>query len=144
MYYSIFWLIMVILLAVAEILTINLVTIWFALGALSALILSLFNIGFMWQMWCFIIISVATLALTKPLVKKKLDSKKTSTNADMLIGKVGIVTEIISSDKFAGEVKVNGQVWSAVGEEGETIEKGSKVKVIRIEGVKLVVKEIAQ
>lgn len=144
MYYSIFWLIMVILLAVVEILTVNLVTIWFALGALGALIFSLFDIGFIWQMWCFIIISVASLALTKPLVKKKLLSKKASTNADMLIGKNGIVTESISSDKFAGEVKVSGQVWSAVCEGEETIEKGSKVKVIRIEGVKLVVKEIAQ
>lgn len=140
--YSIMWLILVVAFSIIEISTFNLVTIWFASGALVAMIVSLFNIDFVWQMWIFIIVSAVTLILTKPLIKKKLNIKKTETNADRVIGKTGIVTDDISSDKFAGEVKVNGQTWSAVSENEEIIPKDSKVKIIRIEGVKLVVEKI--
>ena len=140
--YSIMWLILVVAFSIIEISTFNLVTIWFASGALVAMIVSLFNIDFVWQMWIFIIVSAVTLILTKPLIKKKLNIKKTETNADRVIGKTVIVTDDISSDKFAGEVKVNGQTWSAVSENEEIIPKDSKVKIIRIEGVKLVVEKI--
>lgn len=141
--YSVFWIVLMTVLAVVELMTLNFVTIWFAAGSLAALISSLTGIDFVWQMWIFIIVSVLSLIFTKPLVKKKLDFKKTETNADMVIGKTAVVTEEISKDKFAGEVKVNGQIWSAVSEKDELIEKGSKVNIIRIEGVKLVVEKIA-
>lgn len=94
------------------------------------------------QMWVFIIISVLSLIFTKPLVKNKLNFKKTETNADRVIGKTAIVTDEINSEKFAGEVKVNGQMWSAISYENEIIEKDSKVKILDIEGVKLVVEKL--
>ena len=136
---SIIWLALAVLFAIAEMTTVNLVTIWFALGALIALIFSMFGIDFVWQMWIFILSAVAFLVLTKPLVKNKLDAKKESTNAQSLIGKTAIVTEDISSDKFAGQVKISGMDWSAVCHEEELIKKGTKVKIIKVEGVKLVV-----
>ena len=140
--YEIFWLIMLVLLTVTEILTFNFITIWFAAGSLAALISSLCGADIMVQMWVFIIISVLSLIFTKPLVKNKLNFKKTETNADRVIGKTAIVTDEINSEKFAGEVKVNGQMWSAISYENEIIEKDSKVKILDIEGVKLVVEKL--
>ena len=71
---SIIWLALAVLFAIAEMTTVNLVTIWFALGALIALVFSMFGIDFVWQMWIFIVSAVAFLVLTKPLVKNKLDA----------------------------------------------------------------------
>ena len=137
-----FWLVLMIVLTIVELMTMNFVTIWFAIGALAALISSIAGVETAVQMWIFVGVSVVSLILTKPLLNKKIDFKKTETNADMVIGKTGIVISEINSDKFAGEVKVSGKIWSAVSIDGGVIEKETKVKIIKIEGVKLVVEKI--
>ena len=80
-----------------------------------------------------------TLYFTRPLVKKYVNSRSQPTNADMVIGKEALVTEAIDNVESAGAVAVGGKVWTARSENGEPIEVGSIVTVLRIEGVKLIV-----
>ena len=139
---SVLWLVLLIILSAVELMTMNFVTIWFAIGSLAALISSLFGISATLQIWIFAGVSAISLVLTKPFINKKIKFKTTETNADRLIGKTAIVTSEINENKFAGEVKINGQIWSAVSIDNNFIEKESKVKIIKIEGVKLVVEKI--
>ena len=138
---SIFWLAAVIVLGIVEALTVGLVTIWFALGALAALISSLFG-GPLWlQILLFFVVTAVTLITTRPLVKKYFGKNSHKpTNADMVIGKEAEVTESIDNIKGLGAVRCQGKEWSARSENGEAIPKGEIVIPVKIEGVKLIVK----
>jgi len=125
-----------------EVCTTNLVCIWFAIGALAAVPAKLFGFGIMGQATVFVFVSAISLILTKPFVRKIKKGGIHATNADRVIGKYGIVTEEITDDKFAGKVKVSGQEWSAVTEDGSEIPKNSKILVKSISGVKLIVEHI--
>lgn len=139
---NIIWLVAAVFFAVIEALTFNLVTIWFAIGALAAFVCSYFIAGAAAQMWIFVLVSVVALVLTKPLVAKKLNVKKQRTNADMIIGKIGIVTKDIERDSFGGEIKVCGRVWTATAADGGDIPAGVEAEIVRIDGVRAVVKRI--
>lgn len=132
------WLILFVVLIILELCTVNLTTIWFAFGALLAYIVSLFTDNVMIQTTVFLTVSVITLILTRPVVRKYLLTKPSRTNADMLIGKTGIVTKEITKTDI-GEVKIDGKYWSA--KANKKIKEGSKVEILAIEGVKLIVKE---
>ena len=132
------WLILFVILIILELCTINLTTIWFAFGALLAYVTSLFFDNVLIQTTVFLVVSVATLIFTRPIVKKYLLKKPSRTNADMLIGKVGIVTKEIVKDNV-GEVKIDGKYWSA--KSNKKIKEGSKVEILSIEGVKLIVEK---
>lgn len=132
------WLILFVILIIIEICTINLTTIWFAFGSLLAYVTSLFTDNIMIQTSVFLVISIIALLLTRPIVKKYLLNKPSRTNADMLIGKTGIVTKEISKNSI-GEVKIDGKYWSA--KANKKIKEGSKVEILSIEGVKLIVLE---
>lgn len=132
------WLILFVILIILELCTINLTTIWFAFGALLAYVTSLFFDNVLIQTTVFLVVSVATLIFTRPIVKKYLLKKPSRTNADMLIGKVGIVTKEILKDNV-GEVKIDGKYWSA--KSNKKIKEGSKVEILSIEGVKLIVEK---
>lgn len=132
------WLILFVILIILELCTINLTTIWFAFGALLAYVTSLFFDNLLIQTTVFLVVSVATLIFTRPIVKKYLLKKPSRTNADMLIGKVGIVTKEIVKDNV-GEVKIDGKYWSA--KSNKKIKEGSKVEILSIEGVKLIVEK---
>lgn len=138
---SIFWLAAVIVLGIVEALTVGLVTVWFALGALAALISSLFG-GPLWlQILLFFVVTAVTLITTRPLVKKYFGKNSHKpTNADMVIGKEAQVTESIDNVKGLGAVRCQGKEWSARSENGEAIPKGEIVIPVKIEGVKLIVK----
>lgn len=138
---TIFWLAAVITLGVIEALTVGLVTVWFALGALAALISSLFG-GPLWlQILLFIVVTAVSLVTTRPLVKKYFNkSSHKATNADMVIGEKVPVTEAINNLEGTGAVKCQGKEWSARSENGEIIAEGQIVTVVEIKGVKLVVK----
>jgi len=138
---SIFWLIAVIALGVAEAVTVGLVTVWFAIGALAALISSLFG-GPLWlQILLFIVVTAVTLVTTRPIVKKYFGKNShKATNADMVIGKEANVTETIDNLRGTGAVKCMGKEWSARSESGESIAEGETVIPVKIEGVKLIVK----
>ena len=132
------WLILFVILIILELCTINLTTIWFAFGALLAYVTSLFFDNVIIQTTVFLVVSVATLIFTRPIVKNYLLKKPSRTNADMLIGKVGIVTKEIVKDNV-GEVKIDGKYWSA--KSNKKIKEGSKVEILSIEGVKLIVEK---
>ena len=136
------WIVLMVALIVVEACTANLVCIWFAIGALGAAISKLLGANMLWQTVTFVLLSAVALGSTKPLVKKLRGKGKTATNADMVIGKTGIVIEEITNDKFAGKVKVAGQEWSAVTADGSEISKNSKITVMKIDGVKLVVEQV--
>ena len=136
-----FWLAIVILLGVIELVTVNLVTIWFIASALVSLLLSFFNIPFIVQFGVFVILGTILLITTRKTLQKQVDSFKQSTNLDRVIGTEGVVTEKITKHNN-GEVKVDGKRWTAVS--NKTIQEGKIVKIIKIEGVKLIVEEVEE
>ena len=134
------WLIVVVLTAILEALTINLVSIWFTIGGLVALLLSYLNISFTFQMAAFVIVSLICIIITRPLAKKYLRGNIVRTNVDRVIGKTALVTKPITPDE-PGEVKVLGNYWSAITlDNQQTIPAGQHVEIQAIDGVKLVVK----
>lgn len=132
------WLIFFIILVIIELITVNLVTIWFALGALVTSLVSLYTTDTVILLAVFTLVSLLLLLITKPVVKKLKVKKVVATNLDQVIGKTGVVTEPIAKDKI-GEVKVLGKRWSAYSD--REISKGKKVKILSISGVKLKVEE---
>ncbi len=135
------WLIIFIVLVIIELLTINLVTIWFAIAAVFALLVDIITRNTMLEIIVFTVSSFLLLLLTKPLIKKIKVKKVEATNLDMVINKVGIVTEDINQDKI-GEVKVLGKRWSAYS--NTELKKDEKVKILSIDGVKLKVEKIGE
>ncbi len=136
---SLFWTILTVALAVIEALTPQLITIWFAGGAFAALILSVCNLGFAWQLTAFILISVILLIFTRPLVKKIRENPNIKTNTDALISETAVVTEEIDNVHECGSVKLRGITWMARSLNGDIITKDTIVVVKKIEGVKLIV-----
>lgn len=139
---TVFWLVSMIVLFVAEAATVNLVTIWFAFGALAALITSVAG-GELWlQIVIFIAVTILTLIPTRKLAKKYFSkSKHQATNADMFIGQLCTVTEDIDNINAVGTVKCMGKEWTARSQSGEKIAAGETVTAVAIEGVKLIVKK---
>ena len=138
---GIVWIAILIVMVVIEIITLGLTTIWFAGGALVAFIASLLGAGIPVQIVLFVVVSLLLLAGTRPYAVKYFNKDRTRTNADSLIGAVGVVLEDIDNLKAAGMVQVNGQEWTARTEDGGRIAKGKEVLVEKISGVKLIVKE---
>ena len=138
---TLFWLVLFVVLALFELVTVNLVSIWFSLGALITTFVSLVTDNLMIHLAVFTISSILLLLLTKPFVKKVKKRESIPTNLDRVIGKVGVVTETIEKDGI-GEVKVLGKKWSAYSDKG--VKENSKVKVLSINGVKLKVEEIKE
>ena len=136
------WLVLAIALAITEAVTAGLTTIWFALGALTSLILVLCGVdNITVQIVVFVLVSLISLIATRPLVKKYINKKVQPTNADRCIGKEAFVTEEINNILSKGAVKINGIEWSARSEDNSVIENGQKVKIISIDGVKVIVKK---
>ncbi len=134
------WMIVFLILLFVELATVNLVSIWFAVGALCAFIVSYFIDLLYIQIIVFIVVSSITLLLTRKVVDKIKENKE-ATNLDRVIGKIGIVTSEITKLE-PGEVKVDGKKWSAIST--KKIKVGSKVEILSIDGVKLNVKEIKE
>lgn len=124
---------------VVEVLSAQLLSIWFALGGVAALIASCFTDSVAVQIIVFAVVSAVALAVIFPFVRKSLKKAHVSTNADRYIGKTAVVTEDISNIDAKGQVKVDNQIWSARSDSGEELFAGTRVKVLRIEGVKLIV-----
>ena len=135
---AVIWLALAVIFLIIEAITVGLATIWFAAGAFAAFVLSLLNVPVLAQVVIFLAVSCCLLVFTRKIFVEKLRTGSESTNVDALIGETGIVTEEIRP-LTVGQVKINGQVWSALGKDDETIEKDRLVKVIAIEGVKLIV-----
>ena len=137
------WLIIAGVCLVIEILTVGFLIFWFAIGALLAMIASFFTDSLVIQTSVFVISSGLLIFATKPFVKKFMHNKNTvKTNVYSVVGKIGIVTSDINSIDGSGQVKVNGEVWSAIGENEANIAKGTEVQVKEINGVKAIVEPI--
>ena len=133
------WLIAAGIFFIIEIATVGFLIFWLGVGALLAMIVSLLTDSLLIQTAVFVVSSCLLIPLTKPLVNKYFDDgKKVATNAYSLIGKKGLVIAEIDTINSTGQVKVNGEVWSAVAD--TNIPTGTEVEVLKIDGVKLVVK----
>ena len=130
-----FWLILIIFLGIVEGMTANLVSIWFIISGVFALITSFMFDSFLIQFAIFVVLGVVLMILTRNKLEEKL-VKKEKTNFDRIIGMKGVVTEPID-DTIIGEVKVDGKKWSAIS--NEKLEVGDMVKILKINGVKLIV-----
>ena len=136
-----FWLVLSGICLIIESFTLGFFVFWFSIGALFALIVSLFTTNIVIQSVVFIVSSTILLLLTKPLIKKFVKAPKTkTTNVYSIIGKEGIVLESIDNLNSTGKVKVNGELWSAISD--SNIEKGETIKVLSVNGVKLKVEKI--
>ena len=134
---TLMWLVIFLILITIEATTVNLVSVWFAIGALVSTFVSLAIDDTMIQLIVFVLVSTISLLLTKKFVNKIKDREVSPTNLDRIIGSTGIVTEDINPYDI-GEVKVDGKRWSAISK--EEIKSGSKVEILAIDGVKLQVK----
>ena len=130
------WICAAVLFGIFEALTAQLVSVWFVIGAVAALVSSLAGAELYVQIIVFIAVSVLMLLITRPLVVKA-----EPTNADRCIGKTATVTEDIDNINATGQVKVDGQIWTARSVNSSIIKKGTSVTVEKIDGVKLIVKE---
>lgn len=134
------WLIIAGLFFIGEMITVGFLVFWFGVGALIAMIVSFFTSNIIIQTTVFVISSTILLLATKPFVKKFVDVKPTNTNAFSIIGKKAIVTKEINLHSV-GQIKINGEVWSAESENDEIIPEGVEVEIIQIKGVKAIVKK---
>ena len=137
------WLIAMVALLIIEAVVPGLISIWFALGALAALLAALLHAPLWLQIVWFLVVSIAALVVTRPLAVKYVNARTQPTNADALIGKECVVTETIDDLRGSGAVSVAGKVWTArTGKDDLSIEKGAKARILRIEGVKLIVEPV--
>ena len=125
---------------IVEGVTVGLTSIWFAVGALAALLSAAFGAPLWLQIVWFIVISIVTLVLTRPLARKYVNSRRQATNADRMIGMVGRVTEDIDNIAGTGTVHLGSKLWSARAAEDAPIAAGTLVRAEAISGVKLIVR----
>jgi membrane protein implicated in regulation of membrane protease activity len=137
------WLVVAIVLAVAEILTAGFFIIWFALGAGVAVIAALLGLNIYWQIGFFLLISLLLVVFTRPLVERFVHRQDSGvkTNLEALKGKEGLVTEPIDNLSGTGQVKVQGEIWSARCTGGDQLPAGTRIVVAGLDGVRLIVQE---
>ena len=137
---ALFWTIVAISLVCIEASTSQMVCIWFAGGAFVSLIATICGLNIWWQISIFVAISAVLLILTRPLVRKLRKNSDGKTNVDALIGKKVLLTETVDNINSTGSAKIGGISWSVRSEDNSIIETGKTAIVIRVEGVKLIVK----
>jgi len=136
------WLALVIVLLLIEIATVGLTCIWAAGGALVALILNIMHVSLIWQMAAFFVVTALLLYFTRPFAIRMLNSRAEKTNYESVIGKVVRVEERVDNLSQTGRACVDGQEWTVRSESDEIIyEVGELVKVVSVEGVKLIVEK---
>lgn len=137
------WLVVAIVMGIVEGTTYAMVSIWFAGGAVAAMIGALLDMSFKVQLGVFVVVSAILLACLRPLAKKRGIQKPLPTNVHRMIGMVGIVTEDIDNIAATGAVKLSGVEWSARSRDGHKVSTGDRVKVVAIDGVKVIVEPAA-
>ncbi len=133
------WLVIAVVLGIFEAATVALVSIWFAIGAVAAMVPAYFNAPFWVQILVFILVSALCFVFTRPFFKKIIKVNKQPTNVDRLVGQEGVATDDIENIECRGKVFISGLTWSARSETGELIPQGAVVTVKKIEGATLVV-----
>ena len=136
---AILWLVLMVMFLLLEAGTVAVVSLWFAAGSLAALLAALAH-GPVWlQTLLFLVVSAGLLLALRPLAKKYLSPKLTATNVDSVVGSTGLVTAAIDNVSAAGQVKLGAMEWTARSTSGQPIPVGTRVKVDKIEGVKVYV-----
>ena len=138
-WFAIMWLALMIVFILIEVSTVSMVSAWFAIGALAAMIASLFHAELWLQLVIFVAVSVVMLLALRPLAKKYFTPRLTKTNIDALIGSEGVVLERIDNTAAVGRVKLGHMEWSARSSSGAPLEEGTRIRVDKIEGVKVYV-----
>ena len=141
---SVVWLCLLVFFAITEAVTVGLVSVWFAAGALVAPLGAFFTSNIWIQIFLFLLVSCVTMAVLRPLARKYVLPTVVPTNADRVIGRQAVVTEAIDNLNGKGAVVVFGVAWTARSEDGTPIAEGTTVTVNRIEGVKLFVSPAPQ
>jgi membrane protein implicated in regulation of membrane protease activity len=137
------WLVLLILFLVAEGATAAITTVWFAAGALVAMLAALTGGPLGLQIFLFVAVSIGLLLALRPLLKKYITPKKVRTNMDSVIGSQGMVLETIDNLAGTGRVKLGGLEWSARSGSGEVIPEGTVITVEKVEGVKVFVTPVS-
>lgn len=138
-----YWLIASGIFFVGEIVTVGFLLFWFGIAGLITMVVSLFTSNIIIQSVVFLVTSVILILSTKPFVKKFVNKETIVTNANSLIGKKAIVIQEINNLQGTGQIKIGGEIWSAQNETDSVISENQEVEIIKIEGVKLIVKQIS-
>ena len=141
---AIFWLIAMVIFMAAEAMTVSLVSIWFALGALGAIVVALIGGGLALQVTVFLVLAIALLLSLRSVVRKHFSPRITKTNIDSVIGATGVVITPVNNIAALGQIQVNGVEWSARSTDNSHIPAGVLVRVDRIEGVKVYVSPVRE
>lgn len=134
------WIGLIVIFVIVEAATVQLVTVWFAVGGIAGLIAYTFGLKIWMQILIFAVVSAVALAVTRPFVKRFTKGRKQPTNADRYIGQEATVTEPISNELSKGAVRIGGLEWTARTVDNSEVDKGERVTVEAIEGAKLLVK----
>lgn len=134
------WIGLIVIFVIVEAATVQLVTVWFAVGGIAGLIAYAFGLEIWMQILIFAVVSAVALAVTRPFVKRFTKGRKQPTNADRYIGQEATVTEPISNELSMGAVRIGGLEWTARTVDNSEVDKGERVTVEAIEGAKLLVK----
>ncbi len=141
---AIFWLIAMVIFAAAEAMTVSLISIWFAVGALGAVLVALIGGGLAFQVTVFLVLAVVLLLFLRGIVRKHFNPRLTKTNVDSLLGATGVVLVPVNNIAALGQVQISGMEWSARSSTNSHIPAGTLVKVDRIEGVKVYVTPVEE
>ena len=141
---AIFWLAAMVVFIAAEAMTVSLVSVWFAAGALGAIVVALLGGGLILQVTVFLALAVALLLSLRSIVRKHFTPHVTKTNIDSVIGATGIVVTPVNNIAALGQVQINGMEWSARSSDNSHIPAGVMVRVDRVEGVKVFVTPVLE
>ena len=141
---AIFWLVAMVVFIAAEAMTVSLVSIWFAAGALGAIIVALTGGGLAFQVTVFLALAIVLLFCLRGIVRKHFTPRITRTNVDSVIGATGVVVTPVNNIAALGQVRIGGVEWSARSTDNSHIPAGTLVKVDRIEGVKVFVSPVEE
>lgn len=136
------WLALMIGFSALEIATVNMVSVWFAGGALAGMVAQLFGTSVPVQLTVFLLVSALLVACLRPFVRKYVAPKKIRTNADMVLGQEAYLTETVDNLKGTGTLKLGGKVWTVRSVSDTVLEQGTLVRVVKLEGVKLLVEPV--
>ena len=142
MLYGWMWIAIIVAAVIVEVITDQLVSIWFVPGAVIATILDYFEVGIVWQILVVLVLAAGGIVFAKTCLAKKISSRIIKTNIEAIIGERCVVTEKFDNYVGCGQVKIKGQIWSARGvEEDDVFETGETLRVVAIEGVKVICKK---
>ena len=136
---AVFWFVLLVVFLLAEAATVTMISLWFAAGALAAMVVSLLGMGSWLQVGAFFVVSAVMLTALRPVARKYFTPKLVKTNVDSVIGAQGLVTIAVDNVTARGQVKLGAMEWTARSVSGDPIAEGTLVRVERIEGVKVFV-----